>query len=156
MVITFDYAYTNFPIEMAAEEHHGYIAMLEANGIRVHTVMDILQEVGIDSLRALADNVLVYDISSIPDEKPEATEEYRQDVLSKMSRADLIRCILLQPMVKLWRTDNNTGHEATYILNPLMNLYFTRDQSITTPRGHVICNMNSSQRSPETNIIELC
>jgi arginine deiminase len=73
-----------------------------------------------------------------------------------MSRADLIRCILLQPMVKLWRTDNNTGYEATYILNPLMNLYFTRDQSITTPRGHVICNMNSSQRSPETNIIELC
>ena len=59
-------------------------------------------------------------------------------------------------MVKLWRTDNNTGYEATYILNPLMNLYFTRDQSITTPRGHVICNMNSSQRSPETSIIELC
>ena len=100
--------------------------------------------------------MLIFDISSIPDENPEATEEYRQDVLSKMSRADLIRCILLQPMVKLWRTDNNTGYEATYILNPLMNLYFTRDQSITTPRGHVICNMNSSQRSPETSIIELC
>ena len=145
-----------FDVDKAAEEHHGYIAMLEANGIRVHTVMDILQEVGIDSLRALADNVLIYDISGIPEENPEATEEYRQDVLSKMSRADLIRCILLQPMVKLWRTDNNTGYEATYILNPLMNLYFTRDQSITTPRGHVICNMNSSQRSPETSIIELC
>ena len=145
-----------FDVDKAAEEHHGYIAMLEANGIRVHTVTDILQEVGIDSLRALADNVLIYDISGIPEEDPEATEEYRQDVLSKMSRADLIRCILLQPMVKLWRTDNNTGYEATYILNPLMNLYFTRDQSITTPRGHVICNMNSSQRSPETSIIELC
>jgi arginine deiminase len=37
-----------------------------------------------------------------------------------------------------------------------MNLYFTRDQSITTPRGHVICNMNSSQRAPETSIIEMC
>ncbi len=135
-----------FDVDKAAEEHRGYIAMLEANGIRVHTVTDILQEVGIDSLRALADNVLIYDISGIPEENPEATEEYRQDVLSKMSRADLIRCILLQPMVKLWRTDNNTGYEATYILNPLMNLYFTRDQSITTPCGHVICNMNSSQR----------
>lgn len=115
-----------FDVDKAAEEHRGYISML------------------------------IFDISSIPDENPEATEEYRQDVLSKMSRADLIRCILLQPMVKLWRTDNNTGYEATYILNPLMNLYFTRDQSITTPRGHVICNMNSSQRSPETSIIELC
>jgi arginine deiminase len=143
-------------VDKAAEEHRGYISMLEKNGIRVHTVMGILQEVGIDSLRALADNVLVYDISGIANESPDATEEYRHGVISKMSRNDLIRCILLQPMVRLRKTDNNTGYEATYIQNPLMNLYFTRDQSITTPRGHVICNMNSSQRSPEINIIELC
>ncbi|MBO7045024.1 MAG: hypothetical protein J6W38_01540 [Prevotella sp.] len=67
----------------------------------------------------LAANVLVYDISAIPDESAEATEAYRQDVLSKMSRADLIRCILMQPIVKLWKTDNNTGYEAVYMLNPL-------------------------------------
>jgi len=145
-----------FDVDKAAEEHRGYISMLEKNGIRVHTVMGILQEVGIDSLRALADNVLVYDISGIANESSDATEKYRHGVISKMSRNDLIRCILLQPMVRLWKTDNNTGYEATYIQNPLMNLYFTRDQSITTPRGHVICNMNSSQRSPEINIIELC
>ena len=145
-----------FDVDKAADEHRGYIEMLEKNGIRVHTVMDILQEVGIDSLRALASNVLVYDISSIPDEDATAMEQYRQDVLQKMSRNDMIRCILLQPTVKLSRTDNNTGYEAQYIQNPLMNLYFTRDQSITTPRGHIICSMNSSQRAPETHIIELC
>ena len=145
-----------FDVDKAAEEHAGYIKMLEGNGIRVHRVSDILSEVGIDSLRALAASVLVYDISSIENESEEATEEYGQDVLSKMSRADLIRCILLQPVVKLSRTDNNTGYEAQYIQNPLMNLYFTRDQSITTPRGHIICNMNSSQRAPETRIINLC
>ena len=145
-----------FDVDKAAEEHAEYIKMLEGHGIRVHRVSDILSEVGIDSLRALAASVLVYDISSIENESAEATEEYRQDVLSKMSRADLIRCILLQPVVKLLRTDNNTGYEAQYIQNPLMNLYFTRDQSITTPRGHIICNMNSSQRAPETRIINLC
>jgi len=145
-----------FDVDTAAEEHAEYIKMLEGNGICVHRVSDILSEVGIDSLRALAASVLVYDISSIENESAEATEEYRQDVLSKMSRADLIRCILLQPVVKLLRTDNNTGYEAQYIQNPLMNLYFTRDQSITTPRGHIICNMNSSQRAPETSIINLC
>lgn len=145
-----------FDVDTAAEEHAEYIKMLEGNGICVHRVSDILSEVGIDSLRALAASVLVYDISSIENESVEDTEEYRQDVLSKMSRADLIRCILLQPVVKLLRTDNNTGYEAQYIQNPLMNLYFTRDQSITTPRGHIICNMNSSQRAPETSIINLC
>ena len=145
-----------FDVDKAADEHRNYIMMLQKNGIRVHTVTGILNEVGIDSLRSLAANVLHYDITGIPGESAEATETYRQDVLAKMSRSDLMRCILLQPTVKLLKTDNNTGYEAKYIQNPLMNLYFTRDQSITTPRGHVICNMNSSQRTPETDIIELC
>ena len=145
-----------FDVDKAAEEHRGYISMLEANGIRVHTVIGILKEVGLDSLRQLASNVLKYDISSIPDEDAAKTENYRQEVLNKMSRNDLIRCILLQPTVKLSKTGSNTGYEAQYIQNPLMNLYFTRDQSITTPRGHIICNMNSKQRAPETEIINLC
>jgi arginine deiminase len=145
-----------FDVDKAADEHRNYIMMLQKNGIRVHTVTGILNEVGIDSLRSLAANVLHYDITDIPGESAEATETYRQDVLAKMTRSDLMRCILLQPTVKLLKTDNNTGYEAKYIQSPLMNLYFTRDQSITTPRGHVICNMNSSQRTPETDIIELC
>lgn len=145
-----------FDVDKSAEEHRGYIRMLEKNGIRVYTVMGILNEVGIDSLRTLAADVLTYDISHIPGEDAAETEAYRQEVLSQMSRNDLIRCILLQPSVVLSRTDNNTGYEAQYIQNPLMNLYFTRDQSITTPRGQVICHMNSRQRSPETSIITLC
>ena len=145
-----------FDVDKAAEEHENYIKMLEANGIQVYKVTDILKQMSIDDLLRLASKELNYDISDIPDEDPEKTEEYRQKVLHKMSRADLIRCILLQPTVKLTKTDNNTGYEATYIQNPIMNLYFTRDQSITTPRGHIICNMNSSQRAPETDIIEAC
>ena len=145
-----------FDVEQAAKEHLGYIRLLENNGIRVHTVISILEETGIDTLQTLAKKVLTYDISAIPDEDEDTSESYRQQTISEMSRGDLIRCILLQPTVKLSRTDNNTGYEAAYIQNPLMNLYFTRDQSITTPRGHVICRMNSSQRTPETDVIEVC
>lgn len=145
-----------FDVEQAAAEHREYKRLLEKNGIRVHTVEEILNETGIDTLRALATKVLRYDISAIPGEDAEASEAYRLQTIEAMSRGDLIRCILLQPTVKLSRTDNNTGYEAQYIQNPLMNLYFTRDQSITTPRGHIICKMNSSQRAPETDIIEVC
>lgn len=145
-----------FDVDKAAAEHEHYIRMLEQNGIRVHRVTDILAEVGIDSLRMLAAKVLTYDISGIAGESVEQTEAYRQEVLAQMSRADLIRCILLQPTVQLARTDNNTGYESHYVQNPLMNLYFTRDQSISTPRGHVIGRMNSSQRAPETDLISLC
>ena len=145
-----------FDVGQAATEHHHYINLLQQNGIRVHTLTDILADISIDTLRSLAAEVLTYDISAMPDEDATATEAYRQQVLADMSRDDLIRCILLQPTVRLYQTDNNTGYEAQYIQEPLMNLYFTRDQSITTPRGHIIGRMNSPQRAPETRIIEAC
>ena len=145
-----------FDVNQAAAEHRQYIRMLEANGIKVHTVSQILRETDIENLRTLAEKMLTYDISHINEENPDASENYRQYVLSKMSRADLISCILRQPTVTLYKTDLNTGYEAVYSLRPLINLYFTRDQSITTPRGHVICKMNSSQRAPETEIIAFC
>ena len=145
-----------FDVDKAAEEHKGYIKMLQKNGIRVYTVEEILKEVDMEELRSLASQVLNYDLSNVPDSLWEESERYRLDVLQKMSRNDLVRCILLQPQVKLFTTSNNTGYEAQYLQKPLMNLYFTRDQSITTPRGHIICKMNSSQRLPETRIVELC
>ena len=145
-----------FDVDKAAEEHRGYIHMLEANGIRVLTVTDILNEMALDTLRMLADQELIYDVSAMPDADRAATENYRQEVLAQMSRADLIRCILLRPIVRLFPTKNNTGVAAEYIHDPLMNLYFTRDQSITTPRGHIICCMNSPQRAAETDVIALC
>lgn len=67
----------------------------------------------------LAGRVLNYDISDIPGEDSVQTERYRREVLGKMSRADLVRCILLQPTVKLSPTQLNTGYEARYLQNPL-------------------------------------
>ena len=99
---------------------------------------------------------LTYDISNIYGASETESESYRKYVISEMSRGDLIRCILLCPTVTLYRTDTNTGVEAVYSHKPLMNLYFTRDQSISTPRGHIISQMNSSQRALETEIITLC
>ena len=145
-----------FDVDKAADEHRSYIGMLRENGIRVLTVDGILNEIDIDSLRTLASELLKYDVDDIGNYGKEQAESDRRYGLSKMSRADLMRCILLQPTVHLRPTDNNTGLEAAYERTPLMNLYFTRDQSITTPRGHIICSMNSSQRSPETSIISLC
>ena len=145
-----------FDVDKAAAEHRNYIKMLQKNGIKVYTVRQILEETGIDSLRTLAGELLQYDVTTLDDDAAADADRYKKDVIAKMSRADLIRCILLQPTVVLYKTDMNTGYEAQYVQNPLMNLYFTRDQSISTPRGHVICNMNSLQREPEADIISLC
>lgn len=145
-----------FDVDKAAEEHRGYIAALEKNGIEVYTVRELLNQVPIETLRQYAMQTLTYDITNIEGASQTESESYREYVISEMSRGDLIRCILLCPTVTLYRTDTNTGVEAVYSHQPLMNLYFTRDQSITTPRGHIISQMNSSQRALETEIIALC
>ena len=145
-----------FDVDKAAEEHRGYIDALEQNGVRVYTVKELLNEVPIEKLRECAKNTLTYDTTNMPDISSQESDEYLQYVIGEMSRADLIRCILLRPTVTLYSSDTNTGFEAVYTHSPLMNLYFTRDQSITTPRGHIISFMNSTQRADETQIISLC
>lgn len=146
-----------FDVDAAAKEHRNYIQQLEKNGIKVYNVADILEELDMDTLRALAGKTLTYDISEVNERDTAACGQvYKQKVLSIMTRKDLIRCLLFQPTVKMRSVNNNTGIEAEYIHHSLMNLYFTRDQSITTPRGHIISNMNSAQRLPETRIIRSC
>ena len=144
-----------FDVDKAAEEHRGYIKALEKNGIKVHTIRELLEQAPVERLHACAISALTYDTSGMPD-AAEESEKYRMSVINEMSRADLIRCILLRPTVKLYNSGNNTGFEAVYTHSPLMNLYFTRDQSITTPRGHIISKMNSVQRAAETQIVSLC
>ena len=145
-----------FDVDKAAEEHRGYIEALERNGVEVYTVHELLSQAPMDKLRSCAMSALTYDTSALTDTAVAENEAYRLSIIDQMSRADLIRCILLRPTVKLSTTINNTGVEATYTHSPLMNLYFTRDQSITTPRGHIIAQMNSTQRADETQIVALC
>lgn len=145
-----------FDADAAAAEHRNYIKMLKANGITVFNIKEVLQQIGLDTLRAMAAEVLEYDITNLSaKDAAEYGLEYKKSIISKMSRQDLARILLFQPKVILRSVDNNTGIEAVYERTPIMNLYFTRDQSINTPRGAVICRMNSSQRFPETKIIKM-
>ena len=145
-----------FDVDASCEEHKGYIQVLENNGIKVYTVRELLNQVPIETLRSYAAKALTYDIANMPNMSAESSVEYHNYVIGEMSRADLVRCILLRPTVTLYGSESNTGFEAVYTHSPLMNLYFTRDQSITTPRGHIISQMNSTQRANETQIIALC
>ena len=146
-----------FDVDKAAGEHLGYVRMLEKNGIKVFNVIDVLRQMDRAKLSSLAEQTLAYDVTGVaPQDSAAFGEQYRQQVLSKLTKEDLIRVILLQPEIVLRSTDNNTTVEADYIHHPLMNLYFTRDQSISTPKGQVMCRMNSSQRAPETRIIRAC
>ena len=145
-----------FDIDKAADEHRNYISMLEKEGCTVHTVTNTLLSMPHDRLVSLAQPSLKYDVSNLEISEQEAQALYKREVLASMSNSDLVRIIINRPTVILKKSGINTGFEANYIHNPLMNMYFLRDQSITTPKGHILCRMNSSQRAPEVDIIEAC
>ena len=56
---------TYFDIDKAADEHRNYISMLEKEGCNVYTVTGILLSMPHDSLVALAEPSLTYDVSNL-------------------------------------------------------------------------------------------
>lgn len=144
-----------FDVDAASAEHQGYQDMLRKNGITVLTVREVLLSADVEVLRQMAEKVLVYDVANTSLEQAEV-EEYRKNVIAQMSKTDLVRTLLKRPTVHLRETKMNTGLAALYEHSPLMNLYFMRDQTISTPKGQILCKLNSSQRRAETDIVELC
>jgi arginine deiminase len=155
-----------FSIEFAAKEHRTYIRRLRNHGATVYTVVDVLlkgtvDERGaaipgpdLDALRNFAVEFLTIDASALPEDMRSEQPRYVEETLKQLHPRELVSLILRQPTVHLYSTQSNTGLGATYGISPVMNLYFLRDQMITTAKGVVMAKMNSAQRAPETRIIK--
>ncbi len=157
-----------FNLKKSKIEHQNYVKELNKNGIKTLLVRDVLMAGCIDehgetiesaetkSLREFAFSVLKYDVSKLSCEKQMKQNDYKKECVAALTAEELVDIILLQPTVLLTETEHNTGVAASYTYNPLMNLFYTRDQIITTPRGVIICKLNSPQRRSESEIIKFC
>ena len=68
-----------------------------------------------------------------------SSDEYKEKVIKKFSRQNLLNIILTRPTMKLKHIQTDTYIESTAInFCPLGNLVFCRDQQITTKKGVVI------------------
>ena len=82
-------------------------------------------------------------------------DEYKQEIIDKLSEDQLIDVILNNPKYILQPTKLNTFIEPKIIsFNPLGALVFCRDQQITTKKGVVIGRARSSQRDGERIIMK--
>jgi len=82
-------------------------------------------------------------------------EQYKKEVIDKLSEDQLIDVILNNPKYILSPTELNTFIEPKIIsFSPLGNLIFCRDQQITTKKGVVISRARSSQRIGEHKIMK--
>ena len=93
--------------------------------------------------------------SSLDDYLGYSGEEYKEKVLNKFSKKNLLNIILTRPTIKLKHIEKDTFIEPTSItFDPLGNLVFCRDQQITTKKGVVIGNTRTSQRKYERVIMK--
>ena len=79
-----------------------------------------------------------------------SSEEYKENILKKFTKKNLINIILSRPTIKLKHIETDTFIESTSInFFPLGNLIFCRDQQITTKKGVVMGKSRTNQRKYE-------
>jgi len=84
-----------------------------------------------------------------------SSDQYKEKVLKKFSKKNLLNVILTRPTMKLKHIETDTYIESTSItFCPLGNLVFCRDQQITTKKGVVIGRSRTSQRKYEHKIMK--
>ncbi len=156
-----------FNRRVAAKEHEQYQKTLQSHGIKVIKIIDVLLSGTISNgvvqegkplteLRVFARERIKLAGAGLSKIELKEQNIYLDTVIAQMHPMDLVYIILNQPEVRLKKTDKNTNYTADYIVNPVMNLYFLRDQLITTKNGIVIGHLNSEQREAENDIIEFC
>ena len=166
-----------FSLEKAVGEHRKFIKGLSGPRTNVFTVCDLLLKGTEDpnsverrELIDLARKAMVLDVSKLPPQDQEYQKKKHEETLKKMAPETLVRIIFQRPVVKLKKIgDSPEGLAALqrrfstysynivadYELKPIMNLYFLRDQMITTKKGVVLGNLRLPQRQWEVEIIRL-
>lgn len=157
-----------FSRDEAKIEHALYRKSLQEKGIKVYTIRDILLKGTLDDdghmvagkdlekLRELASSSLDMELVGFSMDESAKQLDYRNSIVSEMTPYDLLDVVMNQPKIILKREESNTGYAADYLLNPIMNLYFSRDQMITTNKGVVLGRFHSEQRYAEAQMIDIC
>ncbi len=154
-----------FNIKAAAEEHLNYVAALQDTGVDVLQVSEVLLHNPLALKHLVTElDLLKFSGDNWTDRNKTAQQQYFAHNLARLQTIDpsvLVWMALNQPKITLTCKKHGECGEgeynvvANYQLAPLMNLYFTRDQVITTAEGVVVGKMKDTQREKETKIIEL-
>lgn len=116
--------------------------LLGANGRTKKFDVEAMREEHLQYMDCLrANGIQVFELTDVLEMMPMtqlrtlAQTMFTQDV-SELDKEGLIRYMIETP--------------------PLKGLYYTRDQSISTPRGQVICKMAVAHRKHEPSLVRLC
>ncbi|PRP77997.1 hypothetical protein PROFUN_04121 [Planoprotostelium fungivorum] len=159
-------------LKKAQQEHKNLVSILEKNGVKTVKVRDVLKMDCEENLRErlklerLAMKNLTYKLDNRDGDQSALLSEhdrylmsdvYKEKIISEMSIDQIADIVLTNPTISLRKADLNTALSSTSVaFSPLSNLVFCRDQQITTPRGVVIGQLNSTTRAPEREVTKFC
>ena len=130
-----------FDSTSARREHRAFTEALSSLGVEVLRLGDLLQRS--DRLREMAADTL-----SFPLEAP--SDQERSTILDVLSSADLVRILLERPAVSV---RERGSFDPELRSRALSNLYFVRDQLLTTDRGVVLGRFARPVRRPEVGVV---
>ena len=147
-------------LKTAQEEHDALAELLQANGIEVVYLTDLVAEAldaGGDSARAEFLNQFIVEAGI---NSPNIAEKCYAFLNSFESNQDMIRkCISGTDISEIESKDNLSGFylagdETGMLLDPIPNIYFQRDPMSTIGNGVTIHNMWSETRTRESIFAE--
>ncbi len=108
---------------------------------------------------------ILFDLSAMQEEWTQYTDVLRHNGIQVFELTDVLTKIPIQQLRetarKMFSKDFSNMEKPEVIrymieTPPMDALFYTRDQSITTPRGTIICKMTSYARKLEPDIVTLC
>lgn len=144
-------------LETAQLEHRMFRKALEAKGIRVVEIHEILADADLSLLRRIATGSLIYDI----DPRVDPLDRYSVGVLHQLTIESLdaralVDLVMLTPVVKIGPGAEAGGPlSAAAELHPLRDAFSLRNSVIITATGPVIGRAWLDGKQPENDLAEL-
>jgi len=158
---------TPFDYLGARSELLNYIKVLRHDGIKVYTVENVLLEGTIDQhgkmipgkklnqLRTLAKHFLKIKTKDLNTKDQKEIDIYINKTIASLSPQVLVKLILQNPILIIKKDPKSiSGFYTEYSLDPLIDLFYLRDQIITTPKGIVVGKFAKAEVSNETEVIK--
>lgn len=158
---------TPFDYPAARNELLNYIDKLNHNDIEVYTVENVLLDGTLDKdgntiigeklnkLREFAKTFLDIKLKNVDAADVKEIVLYKNKAIASLSPDVLVKLILQNPVLTVTKdTKSISGFYCDYALEPLIDLFYTRDQVATTAKGIVVCKFAKGEVANEVKVVK--
>lgn len=139
-----------YPFDLAKgqAEHRAYRRTLEALGVQVVDMRDVLTRAPVERLRAWVRQTIRLEVETAV--QRERADDLLESAIQALSAENLVDLLFLRPTLAV--VADAPTLRVRYEVRPAHSAYYTRDPLITTARGCVITRLADADRQPENDL----